>query len=215
MSRYKPRRGRDKKKTYVALSDDTLEWSNYLATISLLVILILIYAVSGLLDPENLFIKAPDEIKFLFGQINILVWNGEWYRLITAMFIHADIFHLGGNLLFLAIFGLRMEDMENGSLLVFVIFLISGLAGNILTLIFFGPSLFLSLGASGGVQGLLAGNVVLLRRQYARGPLSALFIMSFFFMITIGPSTNFIAHLGGLIGGAGAAYFLEKQLVRQ
>ena len=60
-----------------------------------------------------------------------MLYGGAYYQLFTSMFIHASIFHLVGNMLFLLIFGLRGEEMF--SLPEFLgIYLLGGLAGNLL-----------------------------------------------------------------------------------
>ncbi|MHA2364433.1 MAG: rhomboid family intramembrane serine protease [Candidatus Hodarchaeales archaeon] len=193
-------------------NSETLQWIDYWLTISLGVILILIYLFGDILFPGNFFIQTPDEIIGLFGQSNARIWNqGEWYRLFSAIFIHASIFHLGGNLLFLAIFGFRLEELH-GSFVVLIVFIVSGLTGNLLTLslIFLGSSDFWSVGASGGIQGLLAANLFFLRKQFARGPMTALSFIGFFFIFSIGVNTNVFAHVGGIVGGIIIALIIEN-----
>src|SRR5512138_3814266 len=89
-----------------------------------------------------------DYVQAFFGQYNLLVYNGWWWQLFTSMFIHASIFHIVGNMLFLFIFGLRGEEMF--SLPEYLgIYLVGGLVGNVLSLVY-GPD-FISVGASGAI----------------------------------------------------------------
>ena len=77
-----------------------------------------------------------------WGQYNLLFFKAAYYQLLTSMFIHASIFHLVGNMLFLLIFGLRGEEMF--SLPEFLtIYLVGGLVGNVLSLVFGPRSSFL------------------------------------------------------------------------
>ena len=139
--------------------------------------------------------------------------NGELWRLITSIFLHGSIFHLGGNVLFLFIFGWRFEELAGTKLLV-IAFIITGLGGNLLTLslILISSGQFLSLGASGAVQGLLGASITLMyfEKKYSTGGLAFLSVLVIFFVITIGGNTNFLGHLGGLVTGIIFSYFVYK-----
>ncbi len=76
--------------------------------------------------------------------LTINVFHGAYYQLFTSMFVHASIAHIGGNMLFLLIFGLRGEEMF--SLPEYLgIYIGGGLAGNVLSLVL-GPDLTFSWG---------------------------------------------------------------------
>ena len=176
-------------------------------TFSLIVSLIVPYIAFQLIFGFNLFI-TPDPAIILFGQVNYLIFLDPLpnsYRFITPIFVHSNIIHLGSNLLFLLIYGLKSEtktetEQTYGSIRTLVIFFGSGIAGNILSLIL-GPNV-ISVGASGAVFGLLGGNLVALRREYQRGLLSAAGFGLIFFLMTISSGNiNVVAHLGGLIAG--------------
>ena len=131
-----------------------------------------------------------------YGQYNYLVFHGWYYQLFTSMFIHASIAHIGGNMLFLFVFGLRAEEMF--SLPEYLgIYLIGGLAGNLVSLAF-GPNL-LSVGASGAIFSLFGAVVVYNRRSVRQSILGAL-VYAFFllFLSGLGPGVNDLAHIGGL-----------------
>ena len=70
--------------------------------------------------------KTSDEVINNFGLAPIFLYLKP-YTLITHMFIHADIIHIGGNLLMLAIVGLAAEQ-KVGSLKFFLVYLLSGLS---------------------------------------------------------------------------------------
>lgn len=77
-----------------------------------------------------------------------------YWPLLTAMFLHGNVVHLGGNMLFLWVFGDNVED-RLGRLRYLLFYLISGLAGN-LAHVYFNPSSTIpTIGASGAVAGVL------------------------------------------------------------
>jgi rhomboid protease GluP len=153
-------------------------------------------------------LEQSSDMTLQWGQINELILQGEWYRLITAFWIHGNLVHLVSNLLFLLIFSTRLEDLVRGYL-VFLVFLGSGLIGNLATLgfILLGVD-FISLGASGAVFGLLGAVLFVLKGKSKRERRSMAYFIFIFFVITIGQDTNFISHLFGLVGG----YYVMKLL---
>lgn len=139
-------------------------------------------------------------------QYNIQVLQGSYYQLFTSMFIHASIPHLVGNMLFLFIFGLRAEEMF--SLPEYLgIYLVGGLAGNVLSLAF-GPE-FLSVGASGAIFALFGACVIYDKRSVRQSIVGAL-VYAFFLLLISGLSTgvNDLAHLGGLGFGLIIGYWI-------
>ncbi|MHA1994454.1 MAG: rhomboid family intramembrane serine protease [Candidatus Hodarchaeales archaeon] len=176
-------------------------------TLCLEVSLLLVYLLGMLFYPYQLLEQSSD-MTLQWGQINELILQGEWYRLITAFWIHGNLVHLVSNLLFLLIFSTRLEDLVRGYL-VFLVFLGSGLIGNLATLgfILLGVD-FISLGASGAVFGLLGAVLFVLKGKSKRERRSMAYFIFIFFVITIGQDTNFISHLFGLVGG----YYVMKLL---
>ena len=58
------------------------------------------------------FLEINGNMIVQYGQVNELVlYYGYYYQLLTSMFVHANIAHIAGNMLFLLIFGLRSEEM--------------------------------------------------------------------------------------------------------
>lgn len=178
-------------------------------TFFLIFFLILVYGWTAILSGNPLIIT--DAILLDYAQINsLLVQDFEIYRLITAMFVHAHFVHLGGNILFLLIFGLRFEELKGTKHLLLVYF-IAGLAGNLFTLFLLWDANFASVGASGAVQGIFAAAVVQLYfdKQYAKGGIAMLSFMVLFFILMIGANTNVFAHFGGMLGGFLYSYTLH------
>ena len=83
--------------------------------------------------------------------------DGQYYRLVTAMFLHADIQHLLNNMVLLGGLGAMLEP-EAGHTGFCILYFLSGLGGQIVSLIykmFSGEWYVVSIGASGAVFGLL------------------------------------------------------------
>jgi rhomboid protease GluP len=141
-------------------------------------------------------------------QFNYNVFHGAYYQLFTSMFVHASIAHIGGNMLFLLIFGLRGEEMF--SLPEYLaIYIGGGLAGNVLSLVL-GPSL-LSVGASGAIFAMFGASVIYARRSVRQSILGALVYAFFLLIINTGEGVNILAHLGGLGFGLLIGYWLATK----
>lgn len=86
-----------------------------------------------------------------------LIRGGEWWRAVTALSLHGDIVHLGGNLLFGALFGVMLaQSVGSGS--TWLIFVLAGGVGNWLNA-WWQPPAHLAIGASTGVFALLGAQV--------------------------------------------------------
>jgi len=164
-----------------------------------------VYAFTSILSGG---LTTSQEVVNALGQINTSVWNGEVWRLFTAMFVHANIVHIFGNMLFLLIFGLRAEDMFDIREYLLIYFL-SGLSGGFLTLILWPPDI-ISIGASGAIFGILGATMIYARRSIGQSIMSALVYVFFLFIINLGPDVNWLSHLGGLGAGLLIGYALAS-----
>ena len=174
-------------------------------TFVLAIIILGIYLFFMVLFPYSLLEQSPEAL-YLIIQINELVLQGEIYRLFTAIWIHSDVVHLGSNLLFLLIFSSRLEELTQGRI-VTIVFICSGLLGNIATLLLILIGInFSSLGASGAIYGLLGALYYQLKGKSKHERRQAVYLLILFFMITIGSNTNIFAHLFGLLGGIGVMW---------
>ena len=175
----------------------------YKPTYILIALNVAIY-IYGAIVGGNAF-TTPDSVVYEWGQVNLYVFQGAYWQLFTAIFIHASIVHLVGNMLFLLIFGLRGEEMF--SLPEFlIIYLVGGLVGNVLSLVF-GP-LFVSVGASGAIFAMFGACVIYGRRSVRQSILGALVYAFFLFFINTGENVNILAHLGGLGFGLIVGYLI-------
>ncbi|MFV0128871.1 rhomboid family intramembrane serine protease [Streptomyces sp. HMX112] len=132
------------------------------------------------------------------------VADGQWYRLLSSMFLHQAVWHVGFNMLGVWWLGGPLEAAL-GRARYLALYLLSGLAGSALTYLL-APVYGFSLGASGAVFGLLGATVVLVRRlKYDMRPVMALLVLNLvltFFWANIA----WQAHIGGLIAGAVLGY---------
>jgi membrane associated rhomboid family serine protease len=126
--------------------------------------------------------------------------QGEWYRLITAAFLHASIIHLGMNMLVLWFIGAPVEQaIGRGRFL--AIYIVSGLAGSAGAIIF-SPNV-VTVGASGAIFGILGAALVLEAQgsDVLGGQALGLIAVNLIFTFAI-PNISVGGHVGGLIGGA-------------
>jgi rhomboid protease GluP len=175
----------------------------YMPTYVLVTVNVAVYAFTSILSGS---LTTSDNVVNALGQINANVWNGEVWRLFTAIFVHADILHISGNMFFLLIFGLRAEDMFDIKEYLLIYFL-SGLSGGLLTLALW-PSNTVSIGASGAIFGVLGATLIYARHSIRQSIIGAVLFAFFFFVINLGPDVNYLAHLGGLATGLLIGYAL-------
>lgn len=132
------------------------------------------------------------------------VAEGQWYRLVTAMFAHQEIWHIAFNMLGLWWLGGPLEAAL-GRARFLALYLLSGLAGSALTYVLVDAS-DASLGASGAIFGLLGATAVLMRRlDYDMRPVIALLALNMLFTFTL-DGIAWQAHVGGLVAGVAIAY---------
>jgi len=138
--------------------------------------------------------------------------QGEWWRLITVMFLHANLLHIGLNGFNLYVLGKQLEALF-GPLRYTAIYFLGGLTGSILS---FGlhSGNFLAVGASGAIFGLLGAMIgYFLRQRNQFGQFGRRYLQSLlttaglnFALLLLIPGVDNIAHFGGLIGGLVVGY---------
>lgn len=152
----------------------------------------------GIFDPE-----------YIFGQ--------QWYRFFTSIFLHGDVYHLSGNMIYLYALG-DIVEREFGHLKYVLLYIFSGLTGNALSLLFsvMTNDLTPSLGASGAIFGLSGALLWIIIRK--RGRHEEITLPKIIFLIAyslyngfISTNVNNAAHLGGLIGGFVLAILLYRK----
>jgi len=153
-------------------------------------------------------LRIDYEIISAIGQNNDLVFDQRaYYLLLSSIFIHANIVHLGYNLIWLLAFGHKVEEILSKPSYLFS-FLATGIAGSILSLLW-GRN-FVSVGASGAVFGLFGIILIHQRIQNPKIWRKSLFLALFLFILTISINTNILSHLGGLFSGFLLGMKIEK-----
>jgi membrane associated rhomboid family serine protease len=104
-----------------------------------------------------------------------------WLTLFTAMFMHGGLLHLGGNMLFLWIFGNNVED-SMGPVKFVIFYLLGGLAAAALQILIGPDSQVPNVGASGAIAGVLGGYLILFPRARV---ITVIFIIFFFTIVEL------------------------------
>ncbi len=157
---------------------------------------------------------------------------GDLPTIFTSMFMHAGWLHLGGNLLYLWIFGDNVED-NFGHLKFLVFYLVCGIAATLAQVAVSAGSNVPNLGASGAIAGVLGAYILLFPRGQVkvlmgRGviPMPALVVIGMWivlqFVSGIGSITQsaetggvaYMAHIGGFIAGLVLTFVLRTTAAR-
>ena len=128
------------------------------------------------------------------------VASGEWYRLVTAMFLHYGVVHLLLNMWALWVLGRELEALL-GPLRFLTLYLVAGLGGNVAAYLFSSPNTA-SAGASTAIFGLFAAVFVLMRRLGRdTSAILPILVINLIFTFTV-PGISIPGHVGGLVVGA-------------
>jgi membrane associated rhomboid family serine protease len=140
-----------------------------------------------------------------------------YLTLLFSMFMHASWLHIGGNMLYLWIFGDNIEDrIGHAKFLVF--YLICGFAASAADILFKTDSVIPSLGASGAIAGVLGANLVLFPKRQVRVLMAgrvvnmpAFMVLGFWILLQIFSQISvvgaesggvaYMAHIGGFVAG--------------
>lgn len=179
---------------------DYLTISNLLIVFNVFVFLLT--SIGGDLNEAQYLVKC--------GGLIAPLQSGEYYRIFTAMFLHSGIIHLISNVVFIYLIGNDLEKFVSKPAFI-CIFLGGGMSGNLFTVISYMNAHnynTVSVGASGACMALL-GAIVVLRffddkvKDYISMPLLiALVVMNCSSIFSTKSNINYVAHVGGLIGGA-------------
>jgi membrane associated rhomboid family serine protease len=203
--------------------DDSRRRSWPVVTVVLIVINVAVFLLE--LQAGNAFIE-----KWAFVPSRFAADHGsQWVTLFTAMFMHGGWLHLGGNMLYLWIFGDNVED-RFGPVKFLVFYLVAGLAATFAQYAVNPGSSIPNVGASGAIAGVLGAYIlmfpkarvdVLLGRQVVAMP--AFIVLGFWIALqlmsgvgSIAPTSEtadtggvaYMAHVGGFFAGVAMAVLL-------
>ncbi len=187
----------------------------YPLTYTLIVLSSIVYLFSALLSQSlvDMDMQTLVDMGALFGPLTVL--KGEWWRLLTAMFLHGGMTHLLMNMFSLYLIG-RGAEMYFDTKSYLSIYFFSGIIGGLVSLYMHPVSV--GVGASGaifGVFGALAGFFLAHREKIASHTkafmkdFGIIILINLFIGVSI-PSIDVSAHIGGLIVGFIGGFVLSK-----
>lgn len=179
-------------------------------TYVLIAINLIVYAATAYLS-GSISDSDIEVLIFLGAKVNDLINRGEYYRLITCMFLHGGIMHVGLNMYALNSLGPLVETVYGKGKYVFIYFL-SGIVSSVFSYIL---SNDISVGASGAIFGLLGAALIFAIRM--KNSVGKNFIFNILSVIAVNlfigfsiPNVDNFGHLGGLLCGIAVSYFLYK-----
>ncbi|MEW5974298.1 MAG: rhomboid family intramembrane serine protease [Acidobacteriota bacterium] len=145
------------------------------------------------------------------ASMGFLVFEGQWWRLISAIFIHIGVIHLLFNTYALIFIGPLLEDLL-GKERFFVFYLTTGALGFLISALYY-PPYYPTAGASGAIFGMIGAGIVLAKRWSTWGSVLGQQLVhwalyGFVYGLMLG--ANNAAHLGGLATGAFLAFTLPN-----
>ncbi|MCU0279643.1 MAG: rhomboid family intramembrane serine protease [Candidatus Nanopelagicales bacterium] len=134
--------------------------------------------------------------------------NDEWFRLLTSVFLHGSLLHLGFNMYVLYVLGPPLEQLL-GHVRFLALYLIAGLGGAVASFAFSSVNT-VSVGASGAIFGLMGALVV--AGRHLRADITQVLVLIGINVVIgfIAPGIDWRAHLGGLLTGAAVAFVMSK-----
>jgi len=150
---------------------------------------------------------ALSTVLIMYGaKENMLIHHGQYWRFVTPIFLHANLLHVGLNMLNFVVLGVFLEQLV-GHMRFLLIYFITGII-SIIASFYFAPQ-EISVGASGAIFGLVGAYsvfVLMHRQAFPRGGVPALLWLVLVIGINLGlglivPNVDNYAHIGGLISG--------------
>lgn len=181
-----------KEKPFVTIAIIAINIILYIVTAYLSIV----YAKGSILDSDTRVLV------FLGAKVNDLIAQGQYFRLVSCMFLHGGIVHLAVNMYSLYAIG-PMIEKAYGRAKYIAIYFIAGICSSMLSYVY-SPSI--SIGASGAIFGLLGAVLVFAIKSKGKtgsglikNILSVIFVNIFIGMTL--PGIDNFGHIGGLIGG--------------
>ena len=146
---------------------------------------------------------------------SLVLQSGEWYRLLSAPFLHADAGHLAMNAVGLFVAGRAMESLI-GRAWFGAVYVVGALTGSLLSLAL-NPASIVAVGASGAIMGLFAAMLVV-SLHFPPGAIRTALLMNAIYVlipsllplagVLQGQKVDYAAHFGGAIGGAAVGFVI-------
>jgi len=167
--------------------------------LNLLVFILMIFSGINIISPNGL------ELLEWGGNRRFETTNGEWWRLLTSMFLHGGIMHLVLNISGLVIVAIFVEPLI-GKKNYFILYILSGLCGSLASIWWHTNTI--SVGASGAIFGLYGASLSLaLTKAYPKFEGGGVLVFSGIYVVLnllwgLTGGIDNAAHIGGLLGGA-------------
>lgn len=224
----------------IPIKDDNPTDTFPFVTISIIVINVAVFFYQLVLGEKGgeVFLYRTAAIPYEITHLKYITPRGfvsPPFTLLTAMFVHGGLLHLGGNMLFLWIFGDNIED-RLGHVKFILFYLMAGIIASLTHILFNPESLVPMVGASGAIAGVLGAYFLLFPRAQVLTLVFLLFFVTvvripavlflglwFFFQILAsgmgaggGGGIAWYAHIGGFIAGiAGVLLFRPRRGYRR
>jgi membrane associated rhomboid family serine protease len=203
----------------IPISDDNPARLRPYVTWSLIGLCVVVF-LWQLTQPEDAVVGALGFVPVtLFQATRAFPW--AWITIFTAMFLHGGFLHLGGNMLYLWIFGNNVEDAMGHTRFI-VFYLACGVAAALFQALTDTTSTVPMLGASGAISGVLSSYVMIFPRARVNViiplvilfyplKISAIYVVGFWFLLQLSnlaftapgaAGTAWWAHVGGFLMGA-------------
>ncbi len=183
-----------------------------LLTATILAALVAVFAAEIIfgIGPWTQLLQPTMATLVAFGALarDLVLQSGEWYRLLSAPFLHVDAGHLAMNAVALFLAGRALESLI-GRAWFGAVYVVGALAGSLLSLAL-NPASIVSVGASGAIMGLFAAMLVI-SMHFPSGAvrtglqMNALYVLipSLLPLASVlkGAKVDYAAHFGGAIGG--------------
>jgi membrane associated rhomboid family serine protease len=172
-----------------------------LVALNVLVYLITVYQGTGVSAPGG---RLFDQGALVGAAVRV---DGDWYRLVTAMFLHGSLLHLAFNMLALYWLGTIVEQAL-GTWRFLLLYFVSGIAGSAGALLL-SNEFAVTVGASGAIFGIMGAWLVLeyMATGTFAGQALGLIVLNLALTFAI-PNISVGGHLGGLVGGILATFAL-------
>ena len=141
---------------------------------------------------------------FMFTQEKNAVINGEYWRLLSSIFIHWDIGHLINNMIGLLLYGTVIELRFSKKFYIFT-YIFCGLMGSLFTFLLTDSEIY-SAGASGAIFGLMGVSFMIFSKRGKNIYYYGLFYIIYSLIYSLQPNIGFWSHLFGLISGLAIGY---------
>jgi rhomboid protease GluP len=162
---------------------------------------ILVYLLTAFLS-NDIMLSDYHVLIFLGAKVNELISAGEYYRLVTCIFLHGGLIHLALNMYSLYIIGPLVEKVY-GRVKYIAIYFIAGIVASLFSFVF---SKGLSIGASGAIFGLLGATLIFaitikktIGKDFYNNILQVM-VVNLIIGFSI-PNIDNFAHIGGILGG--------------